>query len=126
MHRTGERLATVLEHPGRTGAAERSFGAVGAAASGAAASLGRLTLQTEWRSPAFRAALDRLLRFAPCRDPLLLTGETGAGKTAFAEIAHECGPEPDAGFMVVNAASLPDGLLQAELFGHKRGAFTGA
>ncbi len=80
----------------------------------------------EWASPRFRAALERARRFAPVRAPLLLHGETGAGKTAFAELAHRHGPEPDAPFFAVNCASLPATLLESELFGHVRGAFTGA
>jgi DNA-binding NtrC family response regulator len=92
----------------------------------AAPSLASVTLRIPWRSPAYRRALDRLRRFARGSHPILLAGETGAGKTAFAEIAHALGGHPDDPFVVVNCASLPESLLESELFGHVRGAFTGA
>jgi transcriptional regulator with GAF, ATPase, and Fis domain len=79
-----------------------------------------------WRSAAFRAAIDRARRFAPVRAPVLLCGETGAGKSAFAELVHVHGPGAEAPLLVVNCAALPATLLESELFGHVRGAFTGA
>lgn len=84
------------------------------------------TLGIVWRSPKYLEALDILRHFALSKAPLLLTGETGAGKTAFAEIAHVLGSNPREPFVVVNCASLPESLLESELFGHVRGAFTGA
>ena len=84
------------------------------------------TLGIQWRSPKYLEALDLLRHFALSKAPLLLTGETGAGKTAFAEIAHVLGSNSREPFVVVNCASLPESLLESELFGHVRGAFTGA
>lgn len=88
--------------------------------------LAALTLAVPWRSPAFREALHRGARFAPSRQPALVEGESGAGKTAFAEILHRLGAAPGERFVVVNCAALPDSLLESELFGSVRGAFTGA
>jgi DNA-binding NtrC family response regulator len=94
--------------------------------SGPELSLGDLTLGVSWKSPQFREALNRLGRFAPSTQPILIMGESGAGKTAFAEVAHRRGPGRDGPFIVLNCASLPEGLVESELFGSTRGAFTGA
>lgn len=88
--------------------------------------LAALTLAVPWRSAAFREALHRGRRFAPSRQPVLIEGESGTGKTAFAEILHRLGGTPGERFTVVNCAALPDSLLESELFGSVRGAFTGA
>lgn len=88
--------------------------------------LAALTLAVPWRSPAFREALHRGRRFAPSRQPTLIEGESGTGKTAFAEILHRLGDAPGERLVVVNCAALPDSLLESELFGSVRGAFTGA
>jgi DNA-binding NtrC family response regulator len=88
--------------------------------------LASATLSVPWRSPAYLAALSRLSSFARATHPILVEGESGAGKTAFAEVAHAAGRRPGEPFVAVNCASLPESLLESELFGHVRGAFTGA
>jgi len=65
-------------------------------------------------------------RLAGAREPILLTGETGTGKEVVARALHAEGPYAAEPFVAVNMACLPRDLLEAELFGHKRGAFTGA
>jgi DNA-binding NtrC family response regulator len=78
-------------------------------------------------SPALRRALVRAARLVPHRDaPLLVTGETGTGKQLLAEAVHRNGPRGDGPFVEVNCAALPPSLLEAELFGYERGAFTDA
>jgi len=57
---------------------------------------------------------------------LLITGESGTGKDHFARLIHELGPRCDAPFLKIDCASLPPQLVESELFGHERGAFTGA
>jgi two-component system response regulator HydG len=77
-------------------------------------------------SRGLRAALDVLERVALADVPVLLLGETGTGKGAFAHALHAASPRASAPFITVNCAALPEALLESELFGHVRGAFTGA
>jgi len=78
------------------------------------------------RSRAFRAVIDLLPRFAGCDAPVLLRGETGTGKELFARALHQIGHRRGRPFVPVNCGGLPDTLLESELFGHVRGAFTDA
>ncbi|PPQ30914.1 hypothetical protein CCR94_11155 [Rhodoblastus sphagnicola] len=77
-------------------------------------------------SPALRAALDDARRVAPTELPVLLRGESGVGKELFAQFIHDRSPRAEKPFVKINCAALTENLLEAELFGHERGAFTGA
>ena len=77
-------------------------------------------------SAALRKALGQVELAAPANTTVLLTGETGTGKELFARAIHNLSPRQDRTFVKVNCAAIPAGLLESELFGHERGAFTGA
>ncbi|KAF1696215.1 Fis family transcriptional regulator [Pseudoxanthomonas jiangsuensis] len=78
------------------------------------------------RSPALLQVRASLNKFAPVELPVLVTGETGTGKELAARALHEMSPRARGPFIAVNCGALPPSLVQAELFGHERGAFTGA
>ncbi|HEY1913191.1 MAG TPA: sigma 54-interacting transcriptional regulator [Vicinamibacterales bacterium] len=77
-------------------------------------------------SPALRRAMNRVKEVAPTDASVVLVGETGTGKELFARALHERSPRRDRPFVRVNCAALPSTLIESELFGHERGAFTGA
>ena len=77
-------------------------------------------------SPAFQRLLATIGRVGPSRSTVLITGETGAGKEMAAKLLHARSPRADRPFVTVECAALQESLLQSELFGHERGAFTGA
>jgi two-component system, NtrC family, response regulator AtoC len=76
--------------------------------------------------PASVSLLELAQKVAPAPTTLLITGESGTGKDYLARVIHELGPRRDAPFLKIDCASLPPELLESELFGHERGAFTGA
>ena len=77
-------------------------------------------------SPKFRAVLTDVNRIAPVDSAVLIQGETGTGKEVIARAIHEASPRRHNRFIALNCAAIPSALLENELFGHERGAFTGA
>ena len=77
-------------------------------------------------SPAMLQLATLVRAVAPHSASVLITGETGAGKELVAEAVHKLSPRADKPFVIVNCAAIPEALVEAELFGHTRGAFTGA
>ncbi|CAI8795734.1 sigma-54 interaction domain-containing protein [Pseudomonas chlororaphis] len=78
------------------------------------------------RSPAFNEALSALQRAAPSQIPVLLQGESGTGKELFARALHDGSPRAGGPLVVVDCTGLTETLLESELFGYEKGAFTGA
>jgi two-component system response regulator HydG len=78
------------------------------------------------RSPAMRELFDVIQRLAPYARTVLITGETGTGKELVARALHELGPRKQKRLITVNCSAVVDTLFESELFGHVRGAFTGA
>jgi PAS domain S-box-containing protein len=77
-------------------------------------------------SPALKAVLARIDKVAPTDTVILITGETGTGKELVARAIHKRSPRSSRAFMSVNCAAIPAPLISSELFGHEKGAFTGA
>jgi Nif-specific regulatory protein len=77
-------------------------------------------------SPAVRAVVEKIRVVARSRSTVLLRGESGTGKELFAAAIHEQSPRRSKPFVKLNCAALPESVLESELFGHERGAFTGA
>jgi formate hydrogenlyase transcriptional activator len=77
-------------------------------------------------SDALRGVLDMVQVVAPTDATVLINGETGTGKELIAEAIHKCSNRSNGPFVKVNCAAIPAGLLESELFGHERGAYTGA
>ncbi|MGC8494065.1 MAG: sigma 54-interacting transcriptional regulator [Syntrophobacteraceae bacterium] len=78
------------------------------------------------KSPALQAVQEQIRKVAPSKASVLLLGESGTGKTLVAKIIHELSTREKQPFVKINCASLPENLLESELFGYEKGAFTGA
>ena len=77
-------------------------------------------------APALTAAVERAIRVAPIDLSVLVTGESGAGKEFFPQIIHSFSARKHAKYIAVNCGAIPEGTIDSELFGHEKGAFTGA
>ncbi len=78
------------------------------------------------RTDALDRALDTALRVASTDLSVLITGESGVGKEVFSRVIHDNSPRKHEGFIAINTGAIPEGTINSELFGHERGAFTGA
>lgn len=77
-------------------------------------------------STPFRRVMETIATVAPTKATVLLEGESGTGKELFARAIHDQSPRHDAPFISINCAAMPEGLVESALFGHEKGAFTGA
>jgi two-component system, NtrC family, response regulator GlrR len=83
-------------------------------------------MQIIGENPVFLEQVERLPRFAQSEATVLISGESGTGKEVFARALHYLSPRNGAPFVPINCGALPEHLVESEIFGHKRGAFTGA
>src|SRR5439155_2488915 len=77
-------------------------------------------------APAFRRAVELARKVAPTDASVFITGESGSGKEMIAQFIHHHSRRSSRPFIAVNCAALPEGLLESDMFGHRKGAFTGA
>ena len=78
------------------------------------------------RCPGMKTVFDKIRSVAPTKSTVMLTGETGTGKGVMANLIHKHSNRSEAQFISVHCGAIPDTLLESELFGHEKGAFTGA
>ncbi len=101
------RLGAVLEHRRKIAELKSAVGIVG-------------------RSPQIEDIIEAILQVAPTEVPILIEGESGTGKDVIARAIHHTSRRRDRQYLAINCASLAEGVLESELFGHEKGAFTGA
>ena len=77
-------------------------------------------------SEEIRELVELIMSIAPTNITVLITGESGTGKEVFANAIHQLSPRKNKSMISVNCGAIPEGLLESELFGHEKGAFTGA
>src|SRR5438067_9151254 len=77
-------------------------------------------------SPAMRKVMDLVEKVAPSKASVVITGQSGTGKEMVARAIHQLSPRKDKPFIAINCSAIPAGLMESEMFGHERGAFTGA
>ncbi|HEX9604325.1 MAG TPA: sigma-54 dependent transcriptional regulator [Myxococcales bacterium] len=78
------------------------------------------------QSPAMRKVMDLVEKVAPSKASVVITGQSGTGKEMIARAVHQLSPRRDKPFIAINCSAIPAGLMESEMFGHERGAFTGA
>ncbi len=78
------------------------------------------------QSPAMRRVMDLVEKVAPSKASVVITGQSGTGKEMIARAVHQLSPRRDTPFIAINCSAIPAGLMESEMFGHERGAFTGA
>ena len=78
------------------------------------------------KSPAMKKTFDKMRSVAPTKSTVLLIGDTGTGKSVLAKLIHQHSNRRDAQFISVHCGAIPDTLIESEMFGHEKGAFTGA
>src|SRR5918911_4573369 len=78
------------------------------------------------QSPAMRKVMDLVEKVAPSKASVVITGQSGTGKEMVARAIHQLSPRREKAFIAINCSAIPAGLMESEMFGHERGAFTGA
>jgi DNA-binding NtrC family response regulator len=121
-HRTLLRENAILRVGSQQGGAPEAGATPTATAGGTLRGVDRLLGESD----AMKRLRDEVLAVAPSQGTVLINGESGVGKEVVARAVHESSPREAAPFLAVNCAALSSGLLESELFGHERGAFTGA
>ena len=119
-------VARAVERKRLLAAEERANRAGGTLRSGGAGASGGSAPELTWGDPTMRAVVEALRKVAPTHATVLLLGESGTGKEVAAQALHVWSRRAAGPFVAINCAALSESLLESELFGHEKGAFTGA